>query len=318
MREASMSCSRATTGRPVRSSCSVTTCRRLPPPRSPSATGVLRSPAGARCSSASRPPMRRSAAAISSSRAFRCRSTTRNAENRSHGATSARACRACGRLSSRASASDQPPSRGSFTPRKLSTTSSARPTTHSVRTSRGRFVSRNCCTATLPHRMSRPATAANPTTITGARYAARCTDQPSARAVTTTSASTTPTAIGMRSERTRQGYAWTVEAEAHYNSGDDYLVEFLGYSFSFNAEDFEQRVTAAAVKLGLIPGNELDGDETADLVELVEIGSIEEPRSALGRYLVRRWDEVSLVGGESLLDWLKRLVFRGAWLDHHV
>lgn len=124
--------------------------------------------------------------------------------------------------------------------------------------------------------------------------------------------------MGMRSERTGQGYAWTVEAEAHYNSGDDYLVEFLGYSFSFNAEDFEQRVTAAAVKLGLIQGNELDGDETADLVELVELGSIEEPRSALGRYLVRRWDEVSLVGGESLLDWLKRLVFRGAWLDHHV
>jgi len=26
-----------------------------------------------------------------------------------------------------------------------------------------------------------------------------------------------------------------VEAEANYSSGDDYLVEFLGYSFSFNA-----------------------------------------------------------------------------------
>ena len=92
-----------------------------------------------------------------------------------------------------------------------------------------------------------------------------------------------------------------VEAEANYSSGDDYLVEFLGYSFSFNAEDFEQRVTAAAVKLGLLQGNELDEDETADLVELVELGAIEEARSPLGRYLVRRWDEVSLVGGESLV-----------------
>jgi hypothetical protein len=109
-----------------------------------------------------------------------------------------------------------------------------------------------------------------------------------------------------------------VDAEANYSSGDEYVVTFLGYTFSFNAEDFEQRVTAAAVKLGLIEGNELDDDETADLVELVERGAIEEPRSSLGRYLVRRWDEVSLVGGESLLDWLKRLVFRGAWLDHHV
>jgi hypothetical protein len=115
-----------------------------------------------------------------------------------------------------------------------------------------------------------------------------------------------------------QGYAWAVEAEANYTSGDDYLVEFLGYSFSFNAEDFEQRVTAAAVKLGLIAGNELDDDETADLVELVERNGIDEPRSPLGRYLVRRWDEVAVVGGESLVYWLKKLVFRGAWLDHHV
>jgi len=109
-----------------------------------------------------------------------------------------------------------------------------------------------------------------------------------------------------------------VDAAANYSSGDDYVVEFLGYRFGFNASDFEQRVTAAAVKLGLLAGNELDDDETADLVELVERGAIAEPRSALGRYLVRHWGEISLVDGESLVDWLKRLVFRGAWLDHRV
>src|SRR5262249_19564734 len=41
-------------------------------------------------------------------------------------------------------------------------------------------------------------------------------------------------------------------AEPNYWSGEDYVVEFLGYRFGFNAEDFEQRVTAAAVKLGLL------------------------------------------------------------------
>ncbi len=107
-------------------------------------------------------------------------------------------------------------------------------------------------------------------------------------------------------------------AEANYVSGDDYVVEFLGYRFGFNASDFEQRVTAAAVKLGLVGDNELDGDETADLVELVERDWIDEPRSGLGRYLVRHWERVSLVGGESLVYWLKKLVFRGAWLDHRV
>ena len=109
-----------------------------------------------------------------------------------------------------------------------------------------------------------------------------------------------------------------MEGAGNYDSGDDYVVEYLSYRFSFNAEDFTERVTAAAVKLGLIGGNELDDDETADLVELVERDGIEVPRSALGRYLVRHWDALSLVEGEELLTWLKRLVFRGAWLDHRI
>jgi hypothetical protein len=106
--------------------------------------------------------------------------------------------------------------------------------------------------------------------------------------------------------------------EANYWSGEDYVVEFLGYRFGFNTEDFEQRVSAAAVKLGLLEGNELDEEETADLVELAADGVIEGARSGLGRYLVRHWERVSLVGGESLVYWLRKLVFRGAWLDHRV
>ena len=104
----------------------------------------------------------------------------------------------------------------------------------------------------------------------------------------------------------------------NYASGDEYVVEFLGYRFSFNAADFEQRVTAAAVKLGLVEGNELDEDETADLVELAADGVIRSPRSGLGAYLVRHWERVSLQNGESLVYWLRKLVFRGAWLDHRV
>jgi hypothetical protein len=109
-----------------------------------------------------------------------------------------------------------------------------------------------------------------------------------------------------------------VDEAGNYHSGEDYVVEFERYRFSFNAFDFEQRVTAAAVKLGLLAGNELDDDETADLVELVERDAIEEPRSSLGRYLVRHWGDISLVDGESLVYWLKKLVFRGAWLDHRL
>jgi hypothetical protein len=106
--------------------------------------------------------------------------------------------------------------------------------------------------------------------------------------------------------------------EPSYSSGDDYVVEFLGFRFSFNAFDFEQRVTAAAVKLGLVEGNDLDEDEASDLVELTADGRIAAPRSGLGLYLVRHWEQLSLVGGESLVYWLRKLVFRGAWLDHWV
>src|SRR2546423_64896 len=106
--------------------------------------------------------------------------------------------------------------------------------------------------------------------------------------------------------------------EVNYVSGEDYMVEFLGYRFAFNTEDFEQRVTAAAVKLGLVESNDLDEEDVGDLVELAADGRIDEPRGQLGRYLVRHWEQLSLVKGESLVYWLRKLVFRGAWLDHRV
>ena len=107
-------------------------------------------------------------------------------------------------------------------------------------------------------------------------------------------------------------------SEANYSSGDDYVVEFLGYRFGFNAADFEQRVTAAAVRLGLIGGNELDEDEVSDLVQLAEKGWIDRPaerarplpRAALGDDLARR--------GRVARRLAAQLVFRGAWLDHRV
>ena len=107
-------------------------------------------------------------------------------------------------------------------------------------------------------------------------------------------------------------------SEANYLSGQDYVVEFLGYRFGFNALDFEQRVGAAAVKLGLVPAGDLDEDEARDLVDLAAEGKIDEPRSALGDYVVRHWERIALVENESLVYWLRKLVFRGAWLDHRV
>lgn len=107
-------------------------------------------------------------------------------------------------------------------------------------------------------------------------------------------------------------------SEENYVSGDDYVIEFMRYEFRFGAQDFEERVTAAAVKLGLVASNDLDDAETGDLVELAWQGRVAAPRSGLGQYLVRHWERVGVLDGESLVYWLRKLVFRGAWLDHRV
>ena len=110
----------------------------------------------------------------------------------------------------------------------------------------------------------------------------------------------------------------TAMLAANYRSGDDFVVEFLGHRFEFSSQDFEERVIAAAVRIELIATNDVDDQESADLVELVADGRIEDARSGLGLYLVRHWERLSLQNGESLVYWLRKLVFRGAWLDHRV
>ena len=95
------------------------------------------------------------------------------------------------------------------------------------------------------------------------------------------------------------------QGELNYVSGDAYVLEFLGYRFCFGPDDFCERVTAAAVKLALVADSDLDEDEMLDLVELAADGQIAEPRSALGNYVRRHWERVSLNDGESLVYWLR-------------
>ena len=67
-------------------------------------------------------------------------------------------------------------------------------------------------------------------------------------------------------QRPLRGYPGDVARQPNYRSGNDYVVEFLYYRFSFGSSDFEERVTAAAVRLELVSGNNLGEGETADLV----------------------------------------------------
>jgi hypothetical protein len=110
----------------------------------------------------------------------------------------------------------------------------------------------------------------------------------------------------------------TGASDENYVSGEDYVIEFMRYEYRFAARDFEERVTAAAVRLELVSSNDLDEDSVADLVVLAWQGRLAEPRSELGEYLVRHWERVGVLEGESLVYWLRKLVFRSAYLDHRV
>jgi hypothetical protein len=103
----------------------------------------------------------------------------------------------------------------------------------------------------------------------------------------------------------------------NYDSGSDYVLEYGELRFAFNERDFAQRVEQAAVKLGFVEAG-LDREELEDLLELAVNGEIREPASPLGVHVNDRWEELVGPQQKSLVHWLRRLVFRGAWLDQRV
>ncbi len=122
------------------------------------------------------------------------------------------------------------------------------------------------------------------------------------------------------------GAAGTWETEAalenttrrgNYESGSDYVLEYGELRFSFNEEDFAQRVEQAAVKLEFVDQG-LELEELHDLLELAVNGEIEEPASALGEHVIENWQDLVGPSNRSLVHWIRRLVFRGAWLDQRV
>jgi len=103
----------------------------------------------------------------------------------------------------------------------------------------------------------------------------------------------------------------------NYNSGEDFVLEYGELRFTFNEVDFRERCEQAAVRLGFID-ERLDAPELEDLVNLAVNGEILDPASALGDHVNDCWPEIVGPAERSLVHWLRRLVFRGAWLDQRV
>src|SRR3954447_5977426 len=100
----------------------------------------------------------------------------------------------------------------------------------------------------------------------------------------------------------------------NYDSGQDYVLEYGELRFTFNERDFSERVEQAARKLGFV-GGRLDPTELEDLVNLAVNGEIQDPASGLGEHVNDCWPELVGPADRSLVHWLRRLVFRSAWLD---
>jgi hypothetical protein len=103
----------------------------------------------------------------------------------------------------------------------------------------------------------------------------------------------------------------------NYDSGEDFVLEYGELRFTFNERDFRERCEQAANKLGFVSGR-LDDPELEDLVTLSVNGEIQEPASALGEHVNDCWPELVGPSDRSLVHWLRRLVFRSAWLDQRV
>jgi hypothetical protein len=103
----------------------------------------------------------------------------------------------------------------------------------------------------------------------------------------------------------------------NYDSGEDFVLEYGELRFTFNELDFSERCEQAALKLGFVRGR-LAGEELEDLVNLAVNGEIIDPASALGEHVNDCWPELVGPAERSLVHWLRRLVFRGAWLDQRV
>jgi hypothetical protein len=103
----------------------------------------------------------------------------------------------------------------------------------------------------------------------------------------------------------------------NYNSGEDFVLEYGELRFTFNERDFRERCEQAALRLRFVDGRLGDG-ELEDLVNLAVNGEIQDPASALGEHVNDCWPELVGPAERSLVHWLRRLVFRGAWLDQRV
>lgn len=96
-----------------------------------------------------------------------------------------------------------------------------------------------------------------------------------------------------------------------YRSGEDIELAFAGLRQSFATDDFDDRVLVAARRLGLVRGR-VGVRTRADLVAIALDGPTASASGAIGQAILAH------PSSETIVYWLRKLVFRRAWLDHRL
>lgn len=103
---------------------------------------------------------------------------------------------------------------------------------------------------------------------------------------------------------------------SNYRSGTDFTMEFGTFRFRFNTRDFRERVEHAAVQLAFVVPGSLCDEDIDQLVELVAHGEIASDGDLRSHIDDNR--DVILGFDEDLTHWMRKLVFRGAWVDQQI
>lgn len=96
-----------------------------------------------------------------------------------------------------------------------------------------------------------------------------------------------------------------------YHSGEDVELAYLDWTFRFAHDDFEQRVVDAAIELDLTRAP-VDPATRADLFAIAIDGTTRGRRTKTATRIA------ALQGEADPIYWLRKLVFRSAWLDHRI
>lgn len=105
--------------------------------------------------------------------------------------------------------------------------------------------------------------------------------------------------------------------QENYNSGQDIVLEYGDLRFTFNELDFAERCEQASRKLEFTT-EPLELAEREDLVSLAIFGEISSPMSPLGEHIHDCWPDLMQTTQQTFIHWLRRIVFRSAWLDQRV